>query len=172
MRLIPLIAAACLFLSPLASAESSNSVTSAATTKAAATSPSVKIINFTADWCPNCQILNPRMDEAISSFAPGLVQRIDLDMTAAKGPHKMRAFADAIRLADSHQTAYLWDWYGGVTGIAAIVASDTGEPLTCMTRRLTTRQIQDRLAQAIILAENAPAGQRRPDGPDCPAPMR
>ena len=44
----------------------------------------LKIINFTADWCPNCQVLNPRMDEAIGTFEAGLIERVDLDMTLAR----------------------------------------------------------------------------------------
>ena len=43
--------------------------------------PVVKIINFTADWCPNCQILNPRIDEALEAFDDGSVARVDLDVT-------------------------------------------------------------------------------------------
>ena len=43
--------------------------------------PSVKIINFTADWCPNCQILNPRLEEAMESFEDGSIERVDLDVT-------------------------------------------------------------------------------------------
>ncbi|MEM7460833.1 MAG: thioredoxin family protein, partial [Pseudomonadota bacterium] len=41
----------------------------------------VKVINFTADWCPNCQILNPRLNEAIEAFPAGSVERVDLDVT-------------------------------------------------------------------------------------------
>ena len=37
----------------------------------ASADPVVTVINFTADWCPNCQILNPRLDEAIEAFDAG-----------------------------------------------------------------------------------------------------
>lgn len=74
--------------------------------EAASDHPSVKIVNFTADWCPNCQILNPRLDEAIERFEDGQVKRIDLDLTDASRrspqPVRMKAFAGAIQRAEAH----------------------------------------------------------------------
>ncbi len=134
--------------------------------------PVIKIINFTADWCPNCLILNPRIDEARDSFEPGLIEQVNLDMTDARGGEKMNVYADAIRLADMHQAGYLWDWYGGATGIAVIISADNGEPISCLNRALSVEQITARLNEALILAERAPAGRRRPNGPDCPPPLR
>ena len=157
-------AALALFMSPIALADA-----------AAEPEPVLKIVNFTADWCPNCQILNPRMDEAIERFEAGAIERVDLDMTNAGRRNgdleRTNAIADAIRTADANQAGYLWDWYGGVTGLAAIVSADNGEPLACINRALSVDQIADRLKIAKVLAERAPAGQRKPNGPDCPAPM-
>ena len=84
----------------------------------------------------------------------------------------MKKFWDIFRLAGNHKAGYLWDWYGGVTGIAVVIAADNGEPITCFMRSLDVKQIQDRLKLAKILAERAPPGRRKPEGPDCPAPMR
>ena len=137
--------------------------------------PVLKIINFTADWCPNCQILNPRLDEAMNAFEPGSIERVDLDMTEVRGKSMIDQLAvetDAIRLAGLHKAAYLWDWYGGVTGIAVAIAADTGEPITCFMRPMKADDIQGRLRLAKLLAENGKPGTLKPDGPDCPSPMR
>lgn len=139
---------------------------------AATAEPVLKIINFTADWCPNCHILNPRMAEAKTAFADELIEMVDLDMTHARGPDKLDVFADAIRLAQSHQAGYLWDWYGGATGIAVIIAADNGEPISCLNRALSVDQMIARMNEAMILSTRAPAGSRRPQGPDCPPPMK
>ena len=148
----------------------------AATAVSAAAEPSVKVINFTADWCPNCQILNPRLDEAIEAFDAGSIERIDLDVTDMRGQQSLiertAIQTDVIRLAGQHQASYLWDWYGGVTGIAVAISADNGEPLTCFMRPMTAKDIEKRLNQAKILAEKGRPGARKPDGPDCPAPMR
>ena len=138
--------------------------------------PAVKIINFTADWCPNCRILNPRLDEAIDAFPPGSVERIDLDVTGARrGTPALDVAAvhtEALRVAGAHKAAYLWNWYGGVTGIAVAIAADTGEPITCFMRPMSAKDIEKRLNLAKILAERGTPGQRKPEGPDCPPPMR
>ena len=140
------------------------------------TTPSVKIVNFTADWCPNCLILNPRLDEVIERFEYGQVERVDLDMTGASrrasDQDRMATFATAITTADTHQASYLWDWYGGVTGIAVFISADNGEPLTCVNRGFTVDQMEARMKQALLLAEHGKPGERMPDGPDCPAPLR
>ncbi len=136
--------------------------------------PVVKVINFTAEWCPNCRIVDPRIDEAIKRFPDDEIELVDLDMTEtwrAGDEKKLRVFADAIRLADSHQAGYLWDWYGGVTGLSAIISADNGEPISCINRALSVDEIEFRLKEAKVLTLKAPAGRRKPQGPDCPPPM-
>lgn len=138
--------------------------------------PSVKVINFTADWCNNCVILNPRLAETIDRFGPGQIKRVDLDMTGAARrapqPQRMQTFSKAIQTAEYHQASYLWDWYGGITGIAVIISADNGEPLTCVSRTLSVDDMEARFKQAILLADHGTPGNRKPDGPDCPAPVR
>jgi len=138
--------------------------------------PVLKIINFTAEWCPNCQILNPAMNNALSNFPEGEIEVVNLDMThAGRGSseeQRLRVYSDAIRLADSHQAGYLWDWYGGVTGIAAIISADNGEPISCANRALDETAIADRLREAAIISKRRTPGTRMPQGPDCPPPLR
>lgn len=138
----------------------------------ASAEPVLKVINFTADWCPNCQILNPRLDEAIEAFDEGSIERVDLDVTRMRRGASPIERADVqmqmLKLADTHQAAYLWDWYGGVTGIAVAIAADNGEPITCFMRPMKADEIKDRLNLARILAENGKPGTRKPNGPDCP----
>lgn len=134
--------------------------------------PVVKIINFTADWCPNCQILNPRLDEAINAFEAGSVERVDLDVTRIRRNtsvvERAQIETEVLQLAGTHQVAYLWDWYGGITGIAVAVAADNGEALTCFMRPMTASDIEKRLKLAKILAERGNPGNRQPDGVNCP----
>ena len=138
--------------------------------------PVIKVINFTADWCPNCQILNPALEEAINRLPAGEVELVNLDMTEAgrrsSEEDRLNAWADAIRLADTHQAGYLWDWYGGVTGIAAIVSADNGEPIACVNRSLDEDAIFGRLREATIITNRRDPGTRKPNGPECPPPLR
>lgn len=134
--------------------------------------PAVKVINFTADWCPNCQILNPRLDEAIASFEAGTIERVDLDVTAMRAAttpaEQDQVEINAILVANAHRVAYLWDWYGGVTGIAVAVSADTGEPLACFMRPMSAKKIKGQLKLAKILAERGTPGKRKPDRLNCP----
>lgn len=138
--------------------------------------PVLRLINFTADWCPNCRVLNPRLEEALEELDHGLVERVDLDMSRggsnASDYDKVLAWNEAIRVAESKQARYLWDWYGGITGIAVIISADNGEPISCVNRRFSKDQIVGRLKQAEIISKRRPAGSRMPEGPECPAPMR
>lgn len=142
----------------------------------ASAEPVLKVVNFTADWCPNCQVLNPALENALTYFDDGDIVRIDLDMTQAhrraSEAEKSAALAAAITLANENDAGYLWGWYGGVTGIAAIISADNGEPISCLTRALDEDDIRARINEAMIIARRRPAGARMPQGPDCPAPLR
>lgn len=143
---------------------------------AARAEPVLKIINFTAAWCPNCQILNPAIKNALLEFPEGQIEVIDLDMThAGRGSseeQKFAVYADAIRLAEAHKAGYLWDLYGGVTGIAAIISADTGEAIGCMTRAIGSESIVYGLRESLIITERRAQGARMPDGADCPPSLR
>lgn len=52
------------------------------------------------------------------------------------------------------------------------ISADNGEPLTCVNRALSVDEMEQRLTQAILLAERGTPGKRKPDGPDCPPPQR
>ena len=138
--------------------------------------PIVKVVNFTADWCPNCRILNPRLDEAISAFDGDDIVRVDLDVTEIRrgstGLERAAVETKLLQKADKHQAAYLWNWYGGITGIAVAIAADTGEPIACFMRPMSAKDIEKRLNLAKIMAEKAKPGTRQPKRWDCPQPVR
>ncbi|MEO0883976.1 MAG: thioredoxin family protein [Pseudomonadota bacterium] len=137
--------------------------------------PVVKVINFTADWCPNCQILNPAIENALTRFDENQIELVNLDMTnagrRASQDNISQTWTEALRLAHQHQVLYLWSWYGGITGLAAIVSADTGEPIACVTRSFDEDAIHARLQEAITLTTRRAPGARKPDGPECPPPV-
>ncbi len=136
--------------------------------------PVLKIINFTADWCPNCHILNPRLAEAVSEFPASEIEIIDLDLTRMSAEYgeqaRATALADAASLADTHHASALWQKYGPTTGLAAIIAADTGEVIACAMRPMRADDIADQLKLAKILAKYARPGNRTPDHINCPTP--
>lgn len=133
----------------------------------------LKIINFTADWCPNCQVLNPRMARAMRQFDPNDMAMVNLDMTNAGRNASMAASARAIDIAqeraEAHKAGPLWRQYGGTTGLGVMIASDDGTVLGCLMRPMSEQDIADALRLALIFAE-APAETRQPPTHiNCPA---
>ena len=143
-------------------------------TPSASAEPSVKVVNFTANWCPLCRVLDPRLHDAVEMFEARGAVLVNLDQTRVtlSDDAAQTAIVESLQqLTASHDAAYLWDWYGGQAGIAVIIAADNGEPLTCITSALTTNQIADRIQESVILATRVRAGARRPKGTNCPPRM-
>jgi thiol-disulfide isomerase/thioredoxin len=136
--------------------------------------PVVKVVNFSAKWCALCRVLDPRVEDAVEGFSDQGVVLVKMDMTdldRSSDQEREAIIARLQALAASHGAAYLWNWYGGHAGIVVIIAADNGEPLTCLSRALSLREIEDRVQESLILANKVRPGRRRPNGTDCPAPM-
>ena len=134
----------------------------------------VTLVNFTADWCLSCKAFEPELSRALEDFTMAELDLVTVDLTHLRsGADSKQATIKAARaLLRFHRAEYLWDWYGGYTGMAVMIATDTGEPMSCVNRTHSAKQISDRLVLSGILARKAAPGRRRPDGPDCPPPRR
>lgn len=132
------------------------------------------LVNLTADWCASCKIFEPKLSRALESVTTDEVELVTIDLTHLRsGPESKSATIQASKaLLRFHRAEYIWDWYGGYTGMAIMIASDTGEPISCVDQRHSVKQIEDRLVLADILARRAAPNRRRPDGADCPKPLR
>ena len=134
--------------------------------------PAIRIVDFTASWCPNCKILDPRLAEAVDRFDSADVEIVTLDLTQTARRYtpqqRANAQAEAIATAQAVKAGYVWDWYGPTTGLAVVIAADTGEPITCFTPRQSTEQIAGEIRLARLMAIHAPPGQRQQGELACP----
>ena len=113
-----------------------------ALTPARAQEPDLYLVSFTADWCPNCKILDPKMDAALEAFSEREVRFVVLDMT--DGEARMQSF-------DKVNGTILAGVYGdhlGVTGIGIMTAPDSGEKIGCLTREHSIEEITALLKKA------------------------
>lgn len=134
--------------------------------------PVIKVISFSAEWCASCRVLNPAIENAISTFGAGEIGKVDLDYTNAHGraneAARTAAIAAAADRAISHKAGYLIELFGSRTGLAILVASDTGEMLDCLDASLSEQAIGGRLQEALILTRTRQAGLRKPEDAPCP----
>jgi thiol-disulfide isomerase/thioredoxin len=134
----------------------------------------VRVLNFTADWCPNCRILEPNLDAALAAMPQGRAQRIDLDVTAFRtgtSQEASEALVDVKAKLAQAKADVLWEYYAGITGVVVLVAADTGEPLRCFSRLQDEAAMTAGLADAILRVTREVPGERYRPGtvpPDCP----
>ena len=159
MHTIRRIAAACAALAAL--------LATAAAPASADQRGDVVLVNLTAEWCPNCQVLDPRLDAAVARFdgdeAP---RRIILDFTSRD------TIARAYEAVNGTLYAGVYADYAGVTGIGVLVAADSGETIECLTAQMTTDVIAMQIAAARDIARTQPIGRRGQGSAMCPPPNR
>jgi thiol-disulfide isomerase/thioredoxin len=112
----------------------------------------VKLVFFTADWCPNCNVLAPRLAQASANLDG--VERIDIDITNAQ-----RWDASLERALD-RRVVRLYNAYVGTTGFAVIAAGDTGETIACVNASFEAATIEIMLRRAIERVGATPPHQR------------
>ncbi|GEM_PF-963893 len=123
---------------------------------------SVTLVSFTAEWCPNCKIIDPKMDTAMEAFSDGSVDRIILDMTDAERR------AESFEKVNGTIFAAVYGDHLGVTGIGIITAADSGEKIGCVTRLHSVEEIITALEDAKIAVANQPPYERSIEGAPCP----
>lgn len=126
---------------------------------------SVKLVFFTADWCPNCRVLEPELMRAVGRVTG--VERIDVDITNAGRRRESQA------RADEGGVRRLYDAYVGKTGFAAIAAADTGETIACVTSAYAAPEIEAALRRAVArIRTRPPLARADSHGTGCPAERR
>lgn len=128
--------------------------------------PKVYMVTFTAEWCPNCKILDPKLASALSGQSKDKIRSVTLDMT--NPDTTLQAF-------DKINGTLLGEVYGdylGQTGIGILTAADSGEKLGCALRVHSVTQIKQMIDQAVEMVDNEPALQRRGGLGNCPPANR
>ena len=128
--------------------------------------PLVYVVNFTADWCPNCRVLDPRLAEAMAELKGAPVEQVTLDMTDGTTRGESFEKVNGTLLAGAYGD------HVGVTGLVIMVAADSGEKLTCATRLMTAGVIRETIEQAVEQVRREQAGSRTNDSLLCPPANR
>lgn len=133
----------------------------------------VQVINFTADWCPNCRVFDPRLHQAIAELNDPAIESYSFDLTITRtGSQQQKTMFWANLLPDMRSIG-LGSLHKGFaaypyTGYAVVVAADTKEPLVCFMGPMSVEMLKQQLKASRSRVANRPQGKRVPEGADCP----
>lgn len=122
----------------------------------------ILVVNLTADWCPNCKILDPRLEDAVSRFRDGTVQQVELDFT------NQTTMGEAFNKVNGTLAAGVYADYAGKTGLGVLVAADSGETIECLNRTMTADVIELQIVAARELVRSTRIGTRDQGSVFCP----
>jgi len=87
--------------------------------------PDVYVVMFRADYCAPCKIVEPALNQALSSLADPRIEYVHIDIGAGNGERNAHLVFDRGLVKQYNK------WLG-VTGFAAIVDGDTKQTLGCV----------------------------------------
>lgn len=133
----------------------------------------VRVVNFTADWCPSCRIFDPRLHKALDELNDPSFEQISIDLTVTKtGSMDQRTkFWDG--LPGYLETRHIGRLHSGFmgfrnTGYAVVIAADTQEPLFCTMGPIAVEDLKFGLLEAKRRVVERKPHDRVPEGADCP----
>lgn len=126
--------------------------------------PTLYAVNFTASWCPNCRVLDPRLAEALARRNDPRVELVALDISDDKSWDASTERAIEKDVIEVHNA------YIGTTGLVVLTAADTGERVACITAAHTSSAMEAIIAGAVKRVAEAPRGQRFTGDLMCPKP--
>lgn len=128
----------------------------------ASTDPAVRAVLFRADWCSNCHILEPILQDAMTQAAGTPVELVVLDFT---NPER---WDQSIETALENNVVQVYNAYAGTTGIVVLTAADTGERIDCINRTFSAPAMANAMQQAVSTTVSFPPGQRDRQSIFCP----
>jgi len=137
-----------------------------APSRAQSAAPKVYAVNFTAQWCPNCRVLNPAFAQALQVLDDPRLERVDFDVTDAReNPDR---YVSIQALAEPRNLIGVYEAWIGLTGLVVLAAADTGEPIACLSRLQSAQAMVSAMRAALRQVEQRPAFQRFSGAPPCP----
>ena len=124
--------------------------------------PKVKAVYFHADWCSNCLVLRPKLEQAKQETTSLAVQHITLDFTNAQTWDK------AMETALDEDVVATYNAYAGTTGMVVLLAADTGERIDCVNKLFSVEAIEESFSRAVARVGETVAGERDTGSVVCP----
>ncbi|PHS40253.1 MAG: hypothetical protein COA91_04570 [Robiginitomaculum sp.] len=124
--------------------------------------PDMYVVMFRADWCTPCKVVEPNLQQALTTLGDPGIQYINIDVTDS-----LRSERSAHMAFDAAISSQYNQWYG-LTGFAAMIDADTKNTLGCVTiiydAATMARHIKNLKSYALANQPNFDI--------TCPAPIR
>lgn len=126
----------------------------------------VYLVNYTASWCPNCKVLEPKLKLARTMLeqANTPVEEVRVDYSTEG---TLRASLPNLAARNLSGLLQRWD---GITGLVVLAAADTGEPIDCLNRQFSAEAIANFAKAAVERVATTKPGERFLGGAVCPPP--
>ncbi len=96
--------------------------------------PDVYVVMFRTDWCAPCKIVEPRLNQALTSLRDPGIEYVNIDISGGRGDMNAHTVFD--RGLVKQYNAWM-----GVTGFAAIIDGDTKRTLGCVNMMYDTQSM-------------------------------
>ncbi len=124
--------------------------------------PLVRAVLFRADWCANCHILEPVLEQAMVQAVGVPVELVVLDFTDAA------RWDQSIEIALDHDVVGIYNAYAGITGLVVLTSADTGERIDCINRTFSAPAMVHAMEKAVLTVQTTPPGDRSAKSVFCP----
>ena len=112
-------------------------------TLAWAGNPSVIALQFHADFCPACKVLDPNLTEAKGTLAEESVLFVKLDHTSKASRHQAKLLAESLELDKIYAKE------AKKSGFVLLVDTETGNVIERITRNHSAQDIERAITKAI-----------------------
>lgn len=109
----------------------------------------VMVAYATADWCPNCKIITPKLERVLSGFAGRKALFVTLDLTDRARIQQSVLLASALGIGEWLRAQ------GSVTGYVALIDMATKREITRFDRDSSEAQMREAIAAALAAKSGA-----------------
>ena len=132
--------------------------------QSAAIAQEVYLVNFTAEHCTACKVLDPKLDKATDGVDPAHMQRVELDFSTRQTSQTAYERVNGTLLANPYAD------YVGITGIGVLTAADSGETIECLVAGMSPEVMKKYIDMSVKVVRDTPVGLRGQNSLFCPPP--
>lgn len=109
--------------------------------------PDVYVVMFRADYCAPCKVVEPALNQALTSLRDPRIEYVHIDIGAGQGERNAHLVFDK-------GIVQQYNMWLGVTGFAAIIDGDTKQTLGCINLNYDSSSMASHIKNLQTLAQS------------------